>query len=265
VRRIAIFSATLLLLPALATPAQAEMVEDCEQDHDPDLRISGCTAVIGSGQWQGKELAWAYYSRGVAYDALGENRRAIEDFTQVLRLDPGDAEAYYDRGNSYRIVGDYARAIEDYDQALRLEPGDAETYNNRAWTLYLVGRNAEALRDVDRSLSLVPERESHIDTRAHVLAAMGRQSEALAEFERAMEAGGADQVRSYQEALVKHGYYRGAVDGVYGPQVRAALVACLRAGCRLLDGGINLSVLGHGQMNSREGAQLGFIKLFAAT
>jgi len=112
----------VLSLYLLATSSQAGMVGDCEQDSDPDRVISGCTAVIGSGQWQGKALAWAYHYRGVAYNALGENRLAIEDFTQALKLDSDNAEVYYARGNAYRIVGVYLRAIEDYGQALQLEP-----------------------------------------------------------------------------------------------------------------------------------------------
>ena len=58
---------------------------------------------------------------------------------------------------------------------------------------------------------------------------------ARAGFERAMRVGGANRVREYQEALAGHGYYRGAIDGAYGPNTRAALVACLEAGCRLLE------------------------------
>ncbi len=119
---------------------------------------------------------------------------------------------------------------------LRIDPGDAFAYNNRAWALYLVGSNTEALGDADRSLSLRPGDAPTIDTRAHVLAALGRRGEALGEFERVMRVGGADWVRTYQEALAKHGYYRGAIDGgAYRPQTRAALVACLEAGCRLLE------------------------------
>ena len=49
-----------------------------------------------------------------------------------------------------------------------------------------------------------------------------------------MRVGGADWVRTYQEALAKQGYYRGAIDGANGPNTHAALVACLEAGCRLL-------------------------------
>jgi peptidoglycan hydrolase-like protein with peptidoglycan-binding domain len=50
-----------------------------------------------------------------------------------------------------------------------------------------------------------------------------------------MQAGKADFVRMYQEALARHGYYRGTIDGAYGAGTRAALVACLDAGCRMLE------------------------------
>ncbi len=199
--RIMSFIAVLVLMSALAAPASAGIAEDCVQGRDLDLSIGGCTAVIRSGQWQGKDLAWAYFERGNAYYGLGEPRLAIED----------------------------------YDEALRLDPGHAHAYSGRAWMLYLLGRNAEALGDVDRSLSLDPGYATAIDTRAHVLAALGRGREALGEFERVMQTAGADWVRHYQGALIGHQYYSGAIDGAYGPQTRAALVACLEAGCRVLE------------------------------
>ncbi|MCH8168948.1 MAG: peptidoglycan-binding protein [Proteobacteria bacterium] len=37
------------------------------------------------------------------------------------------------------------------------------------------------------------------------------------------------------EALARHGYYHGAIDGAYGPNTRAALAACLDAGRRVLE------------------------------
>ena len=143
--------------------------------------------------------------------------------------------AYNGRGLAYRNLDDPIQAIKDFDQALRLDPDNAAAYNNRAWTLYTWGRHAKALGDADRALSLHPGNPATLDTRAHVLAALGRRQEALAEFERAMQAGGKNFVRMYQEALETHGHYRGAVDGVYGPPVRAALAACLEAGCRVVE------------------------------
>ncbi len=55
--RILSLIAVVVLVSALAAPARAGMEEDCEQEYDWDLKISGCTAVIRSGQWQGKDLA----------------------------------------------------------------------------------------------------------------------------------------------------------------------------------------------------------------
>ncbi len=132
-------------------------------------------------------------------------------------------------------LSEHAQAIENYDQVLRIDPSDWVAYDHRATALYLLGRNTEALGDADRALSLSPGEPSFLETRAHILAALGRRGEALAEFERAMQAGGADWVRWYKELLIKHGYYRGVINGVYGPESRAALMACLEARCRLVE------------------------------
>ena len=261
--------AVLVLLAATAQPVQAGMEEDCVQGRNPDLVIGGCTAVIRSGKFTGRNLAISHLNRGIAFNDIGEYRRAIEDYDQALRIDPGfakphtgrgiaynhlgehyraienyeqalrldpdSAETYFSRGKAYEDLGEYRRAIEDYDRALRIDPGYALAYNNRAWALYIIGYNAEALADADRALSLEPGDANAIDTRAHVLAALGRSREALGEFERAMRIGGANSVRNYQAALARHGYYRGAIDGAYGAGTGAALAACLDAGCRVVE------------------------------
>ena len=268
-RPAALPAATLTALLILAPPASAGIVEDCLQDRDPGLNVSACTAVIDSGQWQGKELAAAYNNRGIAhgilgdskravedfgqalgldpdnahyflqrglaYRDLGKNRRALKDFSRTLRLDPDSVVAYINRGLAFRDLDNPNRAVKDFDQVLRLDPDNAPAYNNRAWTLYYWRRYAEALGDAERALALSPGNPAALDTRAHVLATLGRTGEAVAEFERAMQAGGGTFVRMYQQALAKHGHYRGAVDGVYGAPVRAALAACLEAGCRVVE------------------------------
>ena len=234
-RRIAIFAAAFAALLALGAPARADMAGDCGRSRHPERQLSGCTAIIGSGAYSGKSLAVAYSNRGNARSNLGDYRRAIEDYDQALRLDPGNIVANTNRGIAYKNLGEYHRSIEAYELVLRRDPGNAKAYNGRAWSLYLLGRYAEALGSVERSLSLEPGNVRAIDTYAHVLAALGRPEEALAEFERALRAGGVRVVRMYQRELAAQGYYQGALDGDYGPQTRAALVACLEAGCRVVE------------------------------
>ncbi len=135
--------ATLAALLAPTASARAGMVDDCLQVHYLDPKVSGCTAVIRSGQWQGKELAWAYNNRGLAYTYLGNPARAIEDYDQALRLDPGLVVAYLGRGVVYNALGLYRRAIKDYDEALRIDPGSTLAYNNRAIALDNLNRSGE--------------------------------------------------------------------------------------------------------------------------
>jgi tetratricopeptide (TPR) repeat protein len=56
-----------------------------------DLGISGCTAVIQSGRETASNLATAFSNRGSAYGDKGQHDRAVQDFDQVIQLDPSNA------------------------------------------------------------------------------------------------------------------------------------------------------------------------------
>src|SRR5258708_6881629 len=62
-----------------------------------DLRITGCNAVITSGEAKGGDLAKAYYNRGNAQLSKREYRKAIDDYTAVLAIDAADASALHER------------------------------------------------------------------------------------------------------------------------------------------------------------------------
>ena len=160
---------------------------------------------------------------------------AHDDYTEAIREYPGFAQEYYKRGNTQRRKGNYEQAVRDYAEAVRLNPGHAAAYNVRAWTLYLLGRNEEAIEDAERAVALTPKNVYHLGTRGHVMAALGRQKDALATFERAMAVGDPDWIESYQKALKRHGYYKAAIHGEYDPATRAALLACLLVGCRVIE------------------------------
>ena len=133
-----------------------EMMTDCAQDRDPGLRVSGCTAVIDSGQWQGRDIAVIYYKRGNAYARIGELRRAIEDYDQAVRLDPSYATVYGNRGLTYSTLGEHRRAIQDFDQVLRLNPDSVLAYKNRGLAFSDIGEHRRAIQDFDQVLRLDP-------------------------------------------------------------------------------------------------------------
>ncbi len=66
----------------------------------------------------------AHLVRGLLYwRELQDARRAIADFSAVLRLDPTCSEALFYRGMAYQAQGDYAAAAADLRAAIEQAPG----------------------------------------------------------------------------------------------------------------------------------------------
>jgi tetratricopeptide (TPR) repeat protein len=181
---------------ALADPAGAQSARQLKwcngDDHPtPDLSIDGCTALIRSGKYSGRDLAIAYTNRGSSYDdkrdedraiadhdsairidpkldlafnnranaygRKGETDRAIADYDEAIRLNPKFSLAYNNRGNKYRDKRDYVRAISDYDEAIRINPGFADAYNNRGITYDSMGNRDRALADYSSAIRCDPK------------------------------------------------------------------------------------------------------------
>ena len=67
-----------------------------------DQRINGCSSLIQSGRETQRNLAVAYYSRGLAYYDKGDDDRAIAEYNEAIRLAPKFAQAYSSRGRPAR-------------------------------------------------------------------------------------------------------------------------------------------------------------------
>jgi lipoprotein NlpI len=117
--------------------------------------IQHCTAAIGSGKYTGTALAALYKSRGAEWANKGESDRAIADFDQTLKLQPGTAVVYHARAVELAGRGDYARAIADYDQTLKLDPtATADFGKGRA--LYYMGNYRAAAATLEAELQARP-------------------------------------------------------------------------------------------------------------
>ncbi len=154
------FAAALVVASFLHAPnawAQSQLQIDwCIGTNDPmpDLTIAGCNAVINSGNYSGHSLAVAYNNRAIAYQAVGQYDRSIQDSDQAIRLDPNYARAVYNRGFTNEKQGQDDRALADYSQAIRLDPDFGSAFNNRGSVFYRRGQYDRALQDYDRAIEL---------------------------------------------------------------------------------------------------------------
>ena len=58
-------------------------------------------------------VATTYNNLGLAYSTKGEYDKAIDDFTEVIRLEPEAPDGFTLRALAYRQIGDQARADAD--------------------------------------------------------------------------------------------------------------------------------------------------------
>src|SRR6266705_2307942 len=105
----------------LAPPAQPSPPDACFSTNagtSLDIRIDSCTSVIQSGRLSKERLAIAFQNRGAAYIAKGDNDRAIQDYGQAIRLDPGNANALNGRCWLRAASGQLQAALADCNESL---------------------------------------------------------------------------------------------------------------------------------------------------
>ena len=87
----------------------------------------------------------------------GEYDQAIKDYSQAIKLTPGDAAAWFNRGNSYADKGEYDQAIKDYSQTIKLAPDDADAWINRSDAYLRKGEYDQVIKDCREAIKLAPD------------------------------------------------------------------------------------------------------------
>jgi tetratricopeptide (TPR) repeat protein len=83
--------------------------------------------------------------------------KALEEFDQLVRLRPDDAQGYVRRGVVQESLGDLEQAADDYSEAIRRQPDGGGGYARRAGVRHRQGRPDDALADISEHLRLNPD------------------------------------------------------------------------------------------------------------
>jgi tetratricopeptide (TPR) repeat protein len=86
--------------------------------------------------------------------ANGDNLKALDLFTQNLKLHPNDPQCYIDRANSYFNSRSWEYAINDYSMSLDLKPDNPDVWLNKGISLLNAGKKEDACHDFRRALAL---------------------------------------------------------------------------------------------------------------
>ncbi len=134
-----------------------------------------------------------------------------------------------------RQIANLQRQVEELQRQLAPQqassPQDKEALLPRDAPLQAPGEVTRGLADFSRALQLSPDLSAALIGRAAAHCLLGQGEAAQADWRRFL-AQNPMQVSQFQRELSEIGFYSGAVDGLVGPQSRAALAAFAEARCR---------------------------------
>ncbi len=119
--------------------------------------------------------------------AESDFRKSLKLFTDVIRVSAPSAPIIFQRGLIYHTIGDADQAIVDYSDAIRLAPGETYAYVNRGIVLYTKKDNNEgAISDFNSAIKI-----NHCEVQAWINRGLvykrkGNLDQAIADFTTAL-------------------------------------------------------------------------------
>jgi tetratricopeptide (TPR) repeat protein len=128
----------------------------------------------------------AHYNFGVALGRVGRLQEAIEQYQQVLRINPHNSEAHNNWGVILAKMGAEQEALEHYEQALRFDPDNAEAHYNLGIALAGAGSTNDAVRQYEQALRINPDYVAAHYNLANYLLKANRIDDAIRHYEDAL-------------------------------------------------------------------------------
>ncbi|HEV3443522.1 MAG TPA: tetratricopeptide repeat protein [Gemmataceae bacterium] len=123
-----------------------------------NLAIVDCNRAIEIADRQGPgravERTLALNRRAETYAAARDFTRAIADYSELIRLNPQDADRYSNRGACYGFKGDFESGIADFSEAIRLNPKSSLFYKSRALAYFRKAEYDLAIADCTRAVQI---------------------------------------------------------------------------------------------------------------
>lgn len=110
-----------------------------------DLAIADLTRAI-----ELKPNVAGYDHRGDMYFEEQNYKRAVADFTHVIRLEPKNARAYFDRARSYRNQRQWDKARADFKKAIALKPDFAAAKEQLAFMEHKLKQAGTVSKEPDK-------------------------------------------------------------------------------------------------------------------
>jgi predicted O-linked N-acetylglucosamine transferase (SPINDLY family) len=110
--------------------------------------------------------AVGHNNRALAYLALGDIDKSLDDSNTAVSLDPSYAEAFYNLGNILATKEDNVLALNSYDKAIKLGFSSVDIYLNKATVLSRLNRYQESFELLTKLIESDPRCDRALVARA---------------------------------------------------------------------------------------------------
>lgn len=124
--------------------------------------------------------------RSEAYGALGLYDFAIKDLKAIKERALNWID-YTKIGDYYRLAGEYVKAIDAFTESIKLRSNVAFPYYRRGWCNELMGNKTAAFSDYDKAIEVDDSYAYTYLMRGELLLGQGKVNEAKADFEKILE------------------------------------------------------------------------------
>jgi tetratricopeptide (TPR) repeat protein len=177
---------------------------DCARTNLYIDAVEQFSLAIGTnkGQIEVADVAKIFNSRGLAYLALHETDKAIDDFSNAMELDGKNPEFAMNRGKVYAGSGEWEKAGTDFSTVIKLDPGSGEAYAGRA-NAFLKDKDFDrALADLARLVEMEPRNAAALYEMGLAFRGKGQDEKAVAAFNDALKIDPHYYAASYQNASI---------------------------------------------------------------
>jgi len=133
------------------------------------------------------EDADTHYNLGVALEKQGRLKEAMDHFSEAVRLRPNYADAHYSMAVILADLGRYKEAISCYYKVLRANPNHGEAHNNLGVALFSLGQLDKAIGHYLTAIKLDPHFSKAHNNLGNALVQKRKLDEAIIQYHRALE------------------------------------------------------------------------------
>ncbi len=127
----------------------------------------------------GVETVGTYLIRASGYGKLGQYENAVEDYSEAIKLEPGNLTAFNNRGIMFLKLNQYQRAVEDLNKVIELDPSNVSAYILRGNAYSNLKQYDKAIENSNKVIELDPENVSAINTISEYTIITGNYKRAL--------------------------------------------------------------------------------------